>query len=85
VPTRANTQPAFGFYLQCPQASIARPYGLLVLTLEGDRISAITWFFDTSVFSRFGYREPCANSSADTGRPLGQRRSSPEANHPFPC
>ena len=44
VPTRANTQPAFGCYLPCPQAPIVRPYGLIVLTLQGDRISAITWF-----------------------------------------
>jgi RNA polymerase sigma-70 factor (TIGR02960 family) len=54
VPTRANTQPAFGCYLPCPQAPIARPYGLIVLTLEGDRISAITWFSDSSVFPHFG-------------------------------
>jgi RNA polymerase sigma-70 factor (ECF subfamily) len=54
VPTRANTQPAFGCYLPCPQAPIARPYGMIVLTLEGDRISAITWFSDSSVFPHFG-------------------------------
>jgi hypothetical protein len=27
VPTRANTQPAFGYYLPCAQTPIARPYG----------------------------------------------------------
>jgi RNA polymerase sigma-70 factor, ECF subfamily len=27
---------------------------LFVLTLEGDRISAITWFGDTSAFPHFG-------------------------------
>jgi RNA polymerase sigma-70 factor (TIGR02960 family) len=54
VPTRANTQPAFGCYLPCPQAPIARPYGLIVLTLQGDRIFAITWFSDSSVFPHFG-------------------------------
>jgi RNA polymerase sigma-70 factor (TIGR02960 family) len=52
--TRANTQPAFGCYLPSPQAGIARPYGFVVLTLEGDRISAITWFADSSVFPHFG-------------------------------
>jgi len=31
VPTRANTQPAFGCYLPDAQAAIARPYGLIVL------------------------------------------------------
>jgi RNA polymerase sigma-70 factor, ECF subfamily len=54
VPTRANTQPAFGSYLPCPQTDIARPQGLLVLTLLGDQVSAITWFGDCSVFPYFG-------------------------------
>jgi RNA polymerase sigma-70 factor (ECF subfamily) len=27
---------------------------LFVLTLEGDRISAMTWFGETSIFPRFG-------------------------------
>ncbi|MGH2797071.1 MAG: sigma-70 family RNA polymerase sigma factor [Thermoleophilaceae bacterium] len=54
VPTRANTQPAFGCYLEDLRAPIARAYGLMVLTLEGDRISAITGFPDTSVFPLFG-------------------------------
>jgi RNA polymerase sigma-70 factor (TIGR02960 family) len=54
VPTRANTQPAFGCYLPDPQAAIARPYGLIVLTLEGEAIAAITWFADTGVFRHFG-------------------------------
>jgi RNA polymerase sigma-70 factor (ECF subfamily) len=54
VPTRANTQPAFGCYLPDPHAAIARPYGLFVLTLEGDAIAAITWFSDTAVFRHFG-------------------------------
>jgi RNA polymerase sigma-70 factor (TIGR02960 family) len=54
VATRANGQPAFGCYFAAPQTDIARPYGLLVLTLEGDGISAITWFADSSVFPSFG-------------------------------
>jgi RNA polymerase sigma-70 factor (ECF subfamily) len=54
VATRANTQPAFGCYFPSPQTDIARPYALLVLTLEGDRISAITWFGGSSVFAHFG-------------------------------
>jgi RNA polymerase sigma-70 factor, ECF subfamily len=53
VPTRANTQPALGCYLQNAHAAIARPFGLIVLTLEGDRISAMTRF-DNSVFPYFG-------------------------------
>jgi hypothetical protein len=54
VPIRANTQPAFGCYLSDAHAAIARPRGLFVLTLEGDRVSAITWFTDSSVFPHFG-------------------------------
>ena len=54
VPTRANGQPAFACYLPDAQAPIARAYALFVLTLEGDRISAITWFADRSLFGHFG-------------------------------
>jgi RNA polymerase sigma-70 factor (TIGR02960 family) len=54
VPTRANTQPAFGCYLPDAQAAIARPYGLLVLTLDEDAIAAITWFADSGLFRHFG-------------------------------
>jgi RNA polymerase sigma-70 factor (TIGR02960 family) len=54
VPTRANTQPAFGCYLPDPHAAIARPYGLLVLTLAGEAVAGITWFADTGVFPHFG-------------------------------
>jgi RNA polymerase sigma-70 factor (TIGR02960 family) len=54
VPTRANGQPAFGCYLPDPHAAIARPYGLMVLTLTEDQVSAITWFAERSLFARFG-------------------------------
>ena len=54
VPTRANTQPAFGWYRRDTHAPIAHATGLIVLTLEGDQIAAITQFIDTSVLSRFG-------------------------------
>jgi RNA polymerase sigma-70 factor (TIGR02960 family) len=54
VPTRANGQPAFGCYLPDPQAPIARAYGLIVLTLTDDRISAITWFGERSLLAHFG-------------------------------
>jgi RNA polymerase sigma-70 factor, ECF subfamily len=54
VPTRANGQPAFGHYLKDPHAPIARNAGVLVLTLEGDRIAGITRFADTGVLARFG-------------------------------
>jgi RNA polymerase sigma-70 factor (TIGR02960 family) len=54
VPTRANGQPAFGCYLRDEHAPIAHAYGLMVLTLGGDRVAAITGFPDTSVFASFG-------------------------------
>ena len=54
VPTRANGQPAFGFYLEDRYADVLRWVGLLVLTLEGERISAITRFGDTGILPHFG-------------------------------
>ena len=43
VPTRANGQPAFGTYLRGPTGT-SLGTGLFVLTLAGDRISALTRF-----------------------------------------
>jgi RNA polymerase sigma-70 factor (TIGR02960 family) len=54
VPTRANGQPAFGCYLPDPHAPIARAYGMMVLMLTEDRVSAITWFSERRLFSHFG-------------------------------
>jgi RNA polymerase sigma-70 factor (ECF subfamily) len=54
VETRANGQPAFGCYLQDPHASVFRAHGMIVLTLSGERISAVTRFVDNSNMARFG-------------------------------
>ena len=54
VATRANGQPAFAFYTRDPQCPIARAAGIMVLTLAGDRIAALTTFHDTSLFPHFG-------------------------------
>jgi RNA polymerase sigma-70 factor (TIGR02960 family) len=55
VPTRANGQPAFGCYLDDRYAPVARPFSFLVLTLDGEQISAITAFTpDSSLFAHFG-------------------------------
>ena len=51
VPTRANGQPAFGAYLRAPTGD-HHGTGLFVLTLAGDRISAMT-HFDNSVLPWF--------------------------------
>ena len=46
VRTRANGQPAFGAYLRAP-GGIRHATGLIVLTLTGDRICAMTRFENT--------------------------------------
>jgi RNA polymerase sigma-70 factor (TIGR02960 family) len=53
VPTRANGQPAFAVYLGDPVTNLARAFGIFVITLAGDRVSAITRF-DNAVLPRFG-------------------------------
>ena len=52
VPTRANSQPAFGAYLRAPNG-VSHGMGLYVLTLSGDRICAMTRF-ENSVLPSFG-------------------------------
>jgi RNA polymerase sigma-70 factor (ECF subfamily) len=54
LPTHANTQPAFGSYLTNPAEPVATPAGLLVLTMAGDRIQAITRFHLDALYPRFG-------------------------------
>ncbi|HXE46308.1 MAG TPA: RNA polymerase subunit sigma-70 [Conexibacter sp.] len=53
IQTRANAQPAFGVYYEDARSPIARGMGLTVLTLKGERISAITRF-EPSNLERFG-------------------------------
>lgn len=54
MPTRANTQPAFGCYITRPDEEAADAAGILVLTLSGNRIRGITRFLDTQLHHRFG-------------------------------
>jgi RNA polymerase sigma-70 factor (TIGR02960 family) len=54
VPTRANGQPAFGFYVSDVDGPGFLAHGLIVLTLEGARISAITRFIDEGAMGLFG-------------------------------
>ncbi|PZF79214.1 sigma factor-like helix-turn-helix DNA-binding protein, partial [Jiangella anatolica] len=58
LPTRANAQPAFGCYLD------AAPAGLLVLTLDGDRIARVTRFMDDTLFPAFGLPRAFSRSPA---------------------
>jgi len=57
IPTRANGQPAYGFYVEEPSGSVFGGHGMIVLTLEGDRISAITRFVDNDTMRAFGLPE----------------------------
>jgi len=49
VATRANGQPAFGVYVCQPPDTVAHATGLLVLTLAGRQISAMTRFGNDAV------------------------------------
>jgi len=53
IATRANGQPAFGLYVRDPVTGVAHAHGMLVLTLAGRRITALTGF-DNSVLPLFG-------------------------------
>jgi RNA polymerase sigma-70 factor (ECF subfamily) len=52
VATRANGQPAFAVYME--DGAIMRAYVMLVLTLAGDEVSAVTAFRDSAVLQSFG-------------------------------
>ena len=53
VATRANGDPAFGCYLTAG-VDASRPLSIVVLSLQGAGVSAITWFADSSGFAQFG-------------------------------
>jgi RNA polymerase sigma-70 factor, ECF subfamily len=53
LPTSANGQVAMGAYL-LDSAGAYRPYGMTVLSLDGDRIDEIDTFRDPSAPARFG-------------------------------
>jgi RNA polymerase sigma-70 factor (TIGR02960 family) len=53
IPTRANGQPAFAVYLRDPLTPVARAFGLLVVTLAGSQITAMTRF-DNTALTPFG-------------------------------
>ncbi len=55
IPGRANNQPSIASYLSDQEKPIARPAGLLVLSLESDHIQAITRFHIDDLFPRLGF------------------------------
>jgi len=54
IPTSANCQPAYGCYVFDHDEPVGHVHGLLVLTLDGDRVSAVTRFVDNSTLPYFG-------------------------------
>ncbi len=52
VPVEVNGSPAFAHYKPGPNGH--EPFAIQVLELTGDRISKITYFLDTALFTRFG-------------------------------
>jgi RNA polymerase sigma-70 factor (TIGR02960 family) len=53
IPAPANGQPAFGFYARDPDTGSYHTVGLMVLTLSGAQVSAMTRF-DPAVLPAFG-------------------------------
>jgi RNA polymerase sigma-70 factor (TIGR02960 family) len=53
VPTRANGQPALAFYSRDPSGDVFHATSLMVVTLAGPRITALTRF-DATVLRHFG-------------------------------
>ena len=53
IDTRANGQPAFGVYVRDPATGVFHANGMLVVTLAGDLIRAMTRF-DNSGIAKFG-------------------------------
>jgi RNA polymerase sigma-70 factor (TIGR02960 family) len=54
VPTRANNQPAFGYYLPDRTTGKSRANGLIVLAISNDRVSGLTRFGGSDLIDRFG-------------------------------
>lgn len=54
IPVRANGQPAFGCYIRDEGTGVFRVHGLMVVTLAGERVSAITRFTDNAPLPHFG-------------------------------
>ncbi|MBS1893171.1 MAG: sigma-70 family RNA polymerase sigma factor [Actinobacteria bacterium] len=54
VATTANGQPAFAYYLPDSQADVCRIGGMFVLSLEGEKIAAITRFGEGGWVAHFG-------------------------------
>jgi RNA polymerase sigma-70 factor (ECF subfamily) len=54
LPTRANHQFALVYYLPDAADQVPRASGVMVLTIDGDHVSALTRFGGRHVIARFG-------------------------------
>ena len=54
VPAAANCQPALAAYVRDPVDGVHRAYGVMVLAFDGEAISGIVGFAETSLFELFG-------------------------------
>jgi len=55
IETAANGQPAFALYARSTSDSKCHAHVIQVLTLEGDAISALTYFVNPNLFGAFGF------------------------------
>ncbi|GAA3381877.1 RNA polymerase subunit sigma-70 [Cryptosporangium minutisporangium] len=69
LPTRANRQPAFGYYLAEGGEPLARPAGMVVLTLRAGRLAGVTRFLDDRLLARFGLPAAAPTAGARDGVP----------------
>jgi RNA polymerase sigma-70 factor (ECF subfamily) len=65
VPTRANNEPAFGYYRKDPNADVYRASGIMVFTVSDDQISSMTRFGDKGLFACFGLPRTILNPTED--------------------
>ena len=54
VPARANGQPAFGLYVREHPSAAPSANGIMVLTLAGQQVAAVTGFPGSGLLARFG-------------------------------
>jgi RNA polymerase sigma-70 factor (TIGR02960 family) len=54
LPTHANGQPAYATYRIDPASGLAQPTGLLLLTLTGRQVAALTWFVGPQPLAAIG-------------------------------
>lgn len=69
VETRANGQPAFGYYLPDPSGRGSRLNGLIVLTIAAGRIITLSRFGEAVISNRFGLPGTLPNAPDETPTP----------------